>query len=166
MAVNESPLARLYEEHFGRAYRLAYVLTGEPDVAEDLVQDAFVRVIGRYAHLRRPDAFEAYLRRTIVNLTYGTFRRRRLERAYLAREGRLAGAPGQDPPDVGSRDEMWDHLQRIAPRQRAALVLRYYEDLSDEQTAQVLRCSVRTVKSLVARGKDALRAQSWEGAPR
>jgi RNA polymerase sigma-70 factor (sigma-E family) len=166
MAANSGSLARLYEEHFGRAYRLAYVLTGDPDVAEDLVQDAFVKVIGRYAQLRRPDAFEAYLRRTIVNLTYGTFRRRRLERAYLAREGHLADGAGQDPPDVEARDDLWARLQRIAPRQRAALVLRYYEDMSDEQAAQVLSCSVRTVKSLVARGKDALRAQTWEGAPR
>ena|SRR5215207_4270253 len=157
------PLAMLYEEHAGSAYRLAYVLTGDAGLAEDLVQDAFVKLIGRFAHLRRPESFDAYLRRTIVNLSYGLLRRRRLERAYLSRERALATRSSNGLPDVEERDELWDRLHRIAPRQRAALVLRYYEDLSEEQAAEVLGCSDRSVKSLVARGLQAMRTQQGSG---
>lgn len=153
------PLARLYEEHAARAFRLAYLLTGDHDLAEDLVQDAFVKLIGRFTDLRSPESFDVYLRRTIVNLSYGQFRRRRTERAYLAR-GRIHAERTSDAfPDVERKDELWTQMQRIAPRQRAALILRYYEDLSEQQAADVLRCSLRTVKSLVTRGIRAMRDQ-------
>jgi RNA polymerase sigma-70 factor (sigma-E family) len=149
----------LYEVHFGTAFRLAYLLTGDADLAEDLVQDAFVRLIGRFGQLRSPDAFDAYLRRTVVNLSYSVFRRRRVERAYLAEESGRAQPPPVLAPDVEGADELWTQLQGLAARQRAVLVLRYYEDLSEQQTADLLGCPVRTVKSLVARGLAAMRAQ-------
>ena len=153
------PLAKLYQEHFAAASRLAYLLTGDADLAEDLVQDAFVKLIRRFADLRNPRSFDAYLRRTIVTLSYGSFRRRRIERAHLARAAGLADRTSDALPDVEGRDQLWSQLQRIAPRQRAALVLRYYEDLSEQQTADILDCSLRTVRSLVARGMQAMRAQ-------
>jgi RNA polymerase sigma-70 factor (sigma-E family) len=153
------PLARLYEEHSARAFRLAYLLTGDHDLAEDLVQDAFVKLIGRFADLRRPESFDVYLRRTVVTLSYGLFRRRRTERAYLEHERGFAERTNYVLPDVERKDELWTQLQKIAPRQRAALVLRYYEDLSEHQAADVLGCSLRTVKSLVTRGIEAMRAQ-------
>jgi DNA-directed RNA polymerase specialized sigma24 family protein len=81
------PLARLYEEHSARSFQLAYLLTGDHDLAEDLVQDAFVRLIGRFADLRNPQSFDAYLRRTIVTLSYGWFRRRRRTLSPLALTG-------------------------------------------------------------------------------
>ena len=92
-------------------------------------------------------------------MSYGTFRRRRTERAYLAREGALVERTSDVLPNVESKDELWAQLQRIAPRQRAALVLRYYEDLSEQQAADVLGCSLRTLKSLVTRGIQAMRYQ-------
>ena len=153
------PLASLYEEHSGRAFRLAYLLTGDHDVAEDLVQDAFVRLIGRFANLRSPDSFDVYLRRTVVTMSYGLFRRRRTKRLYLARERGLGQRTSDVLPDVERKDELWTQLQKIAPRQRAALVLRYYEDLSEQQAADVLGCSLRTLKSLVSRGIRAMRDQ-------
>ena len=153
------PLARLYEKHAARAFRLAYLLTGDHNLAEDLVQDAFVRLIGRFADLRNPESFDAYLRRTVVTLSYGTLRRRRTERAYLARERGLGQRTSDVPPDVERQDELWTQMQRIAPRQRAALVLRYYEDLSEQQAADILGCSLRSLKSLVTRGIQAIRDQ-------
>lgn len=152
------PLARLYEEHSASAFRFAYLLTGDAELAEDLVQDAFVRLIGRFGNIRRRESLDSYLKQTILNLSYGSFRRRRVERAYLARERALPRL-ARDFPDVERTDELWSQLQRVAPRQRAALILRYYEDLSEHQTADFLGCSVRTVKSLVARGIAAMRAQ-------
>ena len=153
------PLASLYEEHAARAFRLAYLLTGDHDVAEDLVQDAFVKLIGRLADLRSPDSFGIYLRRTVVTMSYGLFRRRRTERAFLTRERGLGGPKSDVLPDVERKDELWTQLQKIAPRQRAALVLRYYEDLSEQQAADLLGCSLRTLKSLVTRGIRAMRDQ-------
>ena len=153
------PLARLYEEHSAGAFRLAYLLTGDRDLAEDLVQDAFVRLIGRFAHLRSSQSFDAYLRRTMVTLSYGVFRRRRTERSSLARARASANRTSYVLPDIEGHDQLSAQLQGIAPRQRAALILRYYEDLSEQQTADVLQCSLRTVKSLVTRGLQAMREQ-------
>ncbi len=152
------PLASLYEAHAARAFRLAYLLIGDRDVAEDLVQDAFVKLIGRFSDLRNPASFDTYLRRTVVTMSYGLFRRRRVERAYLARERGFADRRSDVLPDVEGRDELWTQMQEIAPRQRAALVLRYYEDLSEQQTADALGCSLRTVRSLVTRGIQAMRS--------
>src|SRR5437016_11762255 len=84
-------LGELYVRHADDAVRLAYLLTGDRALAEDLVQDAFVRLAGRLVHLRDPDAFDAYLRRTVVNLSNSYFRRRKVERAYLERAKGEAG---------------------------------------------------------------------------
>jgi RNA polymerase sigma-70 factor (sigma-E family) len=150
-------LAELYERHVPAASRLAYLLTGDRGLAEDLVQEAFVRVVGRFRHLRVPDAFEAYLRRTIVNLNTSQLRRRRLERAYLEREGRAVTETTM--PDVDARDELWGAVLALPPRQRAAIVLRYYEDLSERDTADALGCTTAAAKSLVARAMQTLRAR-------
>ena len=149
-------LGELYAAHAPDAIRLAYLLTGDRALAEDLVHEAFVRLFGRFRDLRNPDAFGAYLRTAVVNLARSHFRRKRVERTYLEREGR---AP--DPPagDSGGGQEMWDAVQQLRPRQRAAIVLRYYENLTEAQTAEVLGCAVGTVKSLVSRGIDQLREE-------
>jgi RNA polymerase sigma-70 factor (sigma-E family) len=150
----------LYEDHAPAALRLAYLLTGERELAEDLMQEAFAKVLGRYGDLRRPDAFDAYLRRTVINLTHTTFRRRRLERAYVVRERQeVAVVSTFDDPDFAAQEELWQRLQRLAPRQRSALVLRFYLDISERESAELLGCSVGSVKSLVSRGLDALRHQ-------
>src|SRR5947208_13489642 len=83
--IDAGRLGELYLRHADDAVRLAYLLTGERALAEDLVQDAFVRLAGRLAHLRDPGAFHAYLRRTVVNLSNSYFRRRKVERAYVER---------------------------------------------------------------------------------
>src|SRR6266536_6050603 len=85
-ATDTGRLGELYLRHADDSVRLAYLLTGERALAEDVAQDAFVRLAGRLVHLRDPGAFDAYLRRTVVNLANSHFRRKRLERAYLKRE--------------------------------------------------------------------------------
>jgi RNA polymerase sigma-70 factor (sigma-E family) len=136
--------------------RLAYLLTGDRTVAEDLVQEAFVRFVGRLRFLRDPDAFEPYLRRTIVNLSKNHFRRRAVERAYLEREGPRIEDVSTDP-DVATHDTLRTALLRLPLRQRTALVLRYLEDLPDATIAELLGCRQATVRSLVARGLETLR---------
>jgi RNA polymerase sigma-70 factor (sigma-E family) len=155
----EGGLAELYVRHAPAAGRLAFLLTGDRISAEDLLQEAFVRVVGRFGHLRVPDAFGAYLRRTIVNLHTSHLRRKRLERAYLERERSVHTGSPDAMSDAGVRDELWRTLLRLPPRQRAAVVLRFYEDLSERETAEVLRCSPAAVKSLVARAMDSLRTE-------
>jgi len=149
-------LAELYVRHAPGALRLAYLLTAQREQAEDLVQDAFAKLAGRFVHLRKREAFEGYLRRMIVNQFLSHLRRKRVEREYLRREGAARAAGGADP-DLGQRDELWNALQRLPERQRAALVLRYYEDLTEHDSAEVLRCSQAALKSLVARGMETLR---------
>ena len=151
-------LADLYVRHVPAANRLAFLLTGNRSLAEDLVHDAFVRCVGRFGHLRAHEAFDAYLRRTIVNLHTSRLRRLRVEREWLSKEAARQGRAGAARlPDVPAREDMWRRLQALPPRQRAVLVLRYYEDLSEKETADALRCSVAAVKSLTARATAAMR---------
>ena len=151
-------LAELFLQHGDGAVRLAYLLTGDRALAEDLAQDAFVKLAGRLVHLRDPGAFDAYLRRTVVNLANSHYRRKRLERAYLKREEGTART-ADIPVDPGARDELWGAMRRLSERQRAAIVLRYYEDLSEQQVAEILNCRPGTVKSLVSRGLASLRGE-------
>jgi RNA polymerase sigma-70 factor (sigma-E family) len=160
-AEDQAPTSRLedlYVRNAPGALRLAYFLTGNRELAEDLVQEAFVRVAGRFRYLRVPDAFDAYLRRTIVNLFTSQMRRAKLERAYVARHG-ADPAAAIDPSDPATRDELWQALHTLPERQRAAIVLRFYEDLSEQRSAEVLGCSSGALNQLVVRGMATLREQ-------
>jgi RNA polymerase sigma-70 factor (sigma-E family) len=150
-------LDELYVRHFPGAMGLAYLLTGDRHLAEDLAQEAFVRLSGRFRHLRDPQAFGAYLRKTVVNLHLSGLRRLRVERAYLERHRADVVEMQSDMPDVPESRDLWGVLQSLPARQRAAVVLRYYEDLSERETAAILRCSVAAIKSLVARSMATLR---------
>jgi RNA polymerase sigma-70 factor (sigma-E family) len=155
---DRSTMADLYARYVPTGVRLAYLMTGDRHQAEDLAQEAFVRCVGRFSHLRSHAAFDAYLRRAIVNLHTSGLRRRRLEREWLQREGHRVVNASSSQADVGERADLWAALATLPARQRAALVLRYYEDLSERDTAEALGCSLAAVKSLVARGSEALRA--------
>jgi RNA polymerase sigma-70 factor (sigma-E family) len=151
--------AALYRFHAPKAGRLAYLLTGDAHLAEDLAQEAFVRLMGRLHGIRDDEAVAAYLRQSIVNLARKHWRKRETERAYLRREGRNLAAEAGTGPDLPARDELWEALGRLPYRQRAAIVLRFYEDLSEKQTARVLGCAVGTVKSAVSRGLRQMRGE-------
>jgi RNA polymerase sigma-70 factor (sigma-E family) len=157
-AVSEAGrLGELYLRRADDAARLAYLMTGDRALAEDIAQDAFVRLAGRLAHLRDPGASDAYLRRTVVNLSHSHFRRKRVERAYLSRAEGAFELERSSEPSVEDRDLLWTAMSRLSARQRAAIVLRFYEDLSEGQIADVLRCRPGTVKSLLSRGLQILR---------
>ena len=152
-------LGELYVRHADAAVRLAYLLTRDHALAEDLVQDAFVRLAGRLVHLRDPGAFDAYLRRTVVNLSHSYFRRKKVERAYLDRTRGAIGTRTSEWSDgaLEESEPLWRALGLLSGRQRAAIVLRFYEDLSERQVAEILNCPPGTVKSLVSRGLETLR---------
>lgn len=152
-------MAELYARYVPSATRLAYLLTSDRSQAEDLAHEAFVRCVGRFTYLREREAFDGYLRRAIVNLHTSGLRRKRLEREWLSREGQRTAHVTAALPDVAGREALWRALGTLPARQRAALVLRYYEDLSERDTASALGCSLAAVKSLVQRGSEALRAE-------
>lgn len=162
-SLDRGRLGELYLRYAPEGIRLAYLLTADRTLAEDLVQEAFAHVVGRFGHLRYPDAFGSYLRRTIVNLSHSHFRRLKVERAYLDTLARTPSTPTN--PNEELDEAMYAALLRLPERQRVALVLRFYEDLSDVQTADALGCPPGTVRSLVARGMKTLRAD-LEGVAR
>ena len=153
-AARERGLEELYRRHMPRARRVAFLMVGDPHLAEELAQDAFVKTAGRLVHLRDPEAFWPYLRRTIVNLSRNHFRHSGVQRRFLQRQEAPPPAP---PPNVEDVDALRQVLLTLPERQRAALVLRFYEDLSEAQVAEILRCRPGTVRSLVSRGLAALR---------
>ncbi len=160
---SSSRLEDLYVRDAPAALRLAYFLTGDRGLAEDLVQEAFVRVAGKFSHLREPDTLPAYLRRTVVNLHTSHLRRRRLEEDWSRRHGtESTNMPAYDP---GPRDELWQAMALLTPRQRAAIVLRYYEDLSQREAAQILGCSVGAFSQLIVRSLATLRENVGKNEP-
>ena len=92
-----------------------------------------------------------------MNLARGHFRKLQVQRSYAERHGSVTHTAHLELPDVAQKDELWRALQRLPYRQKAAIVLRFYEDLSEQQTADLLSCPVGTVKSLVSRGLDAMK---------
>ncbi len=160
--VGREGLAELYQRHGPDALRLAYLLTGDRSLAEDLTQEAFARMVGRLAHLRDRASFGPYLRRTVVNLSRMHFRRIRVERAYLrSQEHTLSPAPTEPDPDL--REDLWRAVLGLPERQRAAIVLHVYEQVSEQEAADILRCRAGTYRSLVSRGMRTLRRQMKGG---
>ena len=139
------------EARYAALLRTAYLLTGAPADAEDLLQSALLAVMARWSRVEQP---EAYLRRVMVNHLVSRWRRRRVVEVLTAVLPDRAGP--QEQPEL--RDEVWQALHRLPARMRAVLVLRYWEDLSEERTAEALGCSVGSVKSQASRGLVRLRA--------
>jgi RNA polymerase sigma-70 factor (sigma-E family) len=124
--------------------RTALLLTGSHHAAEELVQEALVKAAARWRKLTAAGDPEAYLRRTMVNDWISWWRRRRRE-SVVAAVPEWASTEGAE--NVAGRLDLAAALVTLAPRQRAVIVLRFYEDLSVEATAALLRCSPGTVKS-------------------
>ena len=157
VSVAGSQIAALYEEHVGRATALATLLTGDRHAAEDIAHDAFLRAAGRFKHLREPQAFGAYLRRTVVNACRARARRARRERLFLERAWRVRRVEPDTSAD--DRDELLPLIKALPYRQRAALVLRYWDDLPEAQIADILRTSPRAVNALLSRAMETLRLE-------
>jgi RNA polymerase sigma-70 factor (sigma-E family) len=143
-----------------RLLRTAYLLTnGDHHEAEDLVQVTLAKVYLRWHHIRTLDAPDQYVRRALINNNNTRHRKRRVVQLLTPHlpEQRIPGdgAGGQDSYDT--RAELLAALATLPPRQRAVVVLRYWECLSEQETAQVLGCSVGNVKSQASRALKKLR---------
>jgi RNA polymerase sigma-70 factor (sigma-E family) len=136
--------------------RTAYLLTGDVHHAEDLTQTALAKAYRSWRRVSRSDSPEAYVRRMLVSCNYDRFRKRRVVEAMTA-----------TPPEVAGRDEavarveergvLVGALGQLPSKQRAVVVMRYWEDLSEAEVAEALGCSVGTVKSQASKGLAKLR---------
>jgi len=140
--------------------RTAYLLTGDHARAEDLLQSALIRAHRHWRRVRKQGEPEAYVRKIMINLNTDWWRRRSsFEQVVDAFPDEQSREPAADAfAAYELRDELWEALRTLPPKMRAALVLRYFEDLTETQTAHLLGCSVGTVKSQCSRGLDRLRA--------
>jgi len=157
--------------------RAARLLTGDQHLAEDLVQSALARTYLAWRRLHDSGNAEAYTRRVMYRLHVDGWRRRRVVEVLAGPpRGRREPRPEARSPDpadeIAARVMLRRALGRLTARQRAVLVLRFLDDLSERETAQVLDCSVGTVKSQTAKALAALRrlapelgSYAWTGAP-
>jgi RNA polymerase sigma-70 factor (sigma-E family) len=146
---------RFVAERAAALTRYGYVLAGNPHDAADLVQEALVRLRGAWGGVRRRDDPEAFVRITMARLHISWWRKHRRERLVdtVPEQWRIDPALARIDEDTG----MWAALATLGPRQRAVLVLRYYDGLGDEQIAERLRISPVTVRTQASRALQTLR---------
>jgi RNA polymerase sigma-70 factor (sigma-E family) len=144
-------LVELFVSERAEMVRLAHLISGSNALAEEIVQDAFVRLRDRWGRLDKPGG---YLRTTVVNAARQHLRRLDVEHRY-------AHLMPQDHVVTGDPeiDETWDAVCRLPERQRAVLALRFYEDLPEAEIAEILGCRVGTVKSNLHRALRKLRRE-------
>jgi RNA polymerase sigma-70 factor (sigma-E family) len=142
--------------------RTAYLLTGNRHDAEDLVQTAFAKLYLSWDRVRHQGSMDGYVRRILVNEHNSLWRRAWKRREHAADDAVLhtLDEPHHDAPDDGVGAALWEVVQTLPRKARAVVVLRYYEELSEAETAAVLGISVGTVKSQTSRALAALRARA------
>ncbi|MFF5233872.1 SigE family RNA polymerase sigma factor [Dactylosporangium sp. NPDC000521] len=141
--------------------RFAVLLTGDDHRAEDLVQEALAKAYLRWEGIRRVDDPEVYVRRLILNGSRSWWRRRANREVPVERAPDVAAA-GDVGGEAADRDELWRLVAALPFKQRAVVVLRYYEDLDDAAIARVLECSQTTVRTHAMRALNRLRGRLSE----
>ena len=154
----DEALVLLYRAHYRELVRLAGLLLRDPDSAEEIVQDTFVAMHGKWGRLRDPGKALPYLRQAVVNRSRSALRHRVVVERYAPAP--LPDAPSAESGALGllARADVMAALATLPTRQREALVLRYYADLSEAQIAEAMGISPGAVKSHASRGLAALRA--------
>ncbi|HEX3224421.1 MAG TPA: SigE family RNA polymerase sigma factor [Nocardioides sp.] len=142
--------------------RTAYLLTGNRHDAEDLVQTAFAKLYLSWDKVRDQGSMDGYVRRILVNEHNSLWRRAWKKREHNVEDDTLhrLDRPHHDMPDDGTGSALWDVVQTLPRKARAVVVLRYYEEMSEAETAAVLGISVGTVKSQTSRALATLRARA------
>jgi RNA polymerase sigma-70 factor (sigma-E family) len=139
----------------GALQRAAYLMVGDAQLAQDLVQEALTKTYVAWPRLRDPGSVEAYTRKAITTTAIGWYRKKSW--GEWVSDVVPEGAQADREDDIDQRAWLWQALQELPVRQRAAIVLRYYEDLTESQTAEAMGCAVGTVKSQVSAGLKKLR---------
>ena len=151
-------MVEVFTGQYPSLVRLAAMLLDDSHAAEDVVQDAYVRVASRHYRLRDSEKALAYLRQTVVNLARNTLRRRLVARRHAVSSVRAAASAEDDAIDRFERQGVVRALRALPRRHREVLVLRYYLDCSVEQTAGLLGLSTGSVKAYASRGFQQLKA--------
>ena len=148
--------------------RTARSLTANPSDAEDLLQTALTKTYVAWERIEDHRALDGYVRRALLNTRTSQWRKRRVDEFVCEELPEPESVPGGNDPaeQQALHDAMWRAIMKLPARQRAMVVLRYYEDLSEVQTAEVLGVSVGTVKSAVSRALGKLREDSELGLVR
>jgi RNA polymerase sigma-70 factor (sigma-E family) len=151
----------LFDQHYSGLCRLATLLTGDAAAAEEVVQEAFLRTYAGWWRIRQPERAQWYLRAAVVNQCRSRGRRRSSEDRGNRTVWATDGAPPRrwETDDVGETMAVLDAVRSLPRRQREAVVLRYYEDLSEADVAAALGCSVGTVKSQLFKARASLAEQ-------
>lgn len=149
------PFARFFHAEYSAVVSLVYGLSGSRAAAEDIAQDAFLRVHRDWERVETMDSPEAWVRRVAINLARSRWRRLRAEASALAR----LSPPSSSSPLDDHMSEFWEEVRRLPTRQAQAVALHYLEDMSVDDIAAVLGIASGTVKALLAQGRERLRRQ-------
>jgi RNA polymerase sigma-70 factor (sigma-E family) len=154
-AERDREIAALFDRHYAPMCRLAYVIVGDAATAEEIVMEALIKTFSGWGRIRDYDRVDAYLRRAVVNLCRSKIRRKVIEARVNAASYRRdeLRPPDWDPDRHETSRLVWEAVRQLPERQRACVVLRYFDDLSEAQIADVLQCSVGTVKSQLAKSR-------------
>lgn len=159
----DQAVTELYGAHYRSLVRLAMLLLRDTEAAEDVVQDAFVAMHRAWRRLRDPEHALPYLRQAVMNRARSALRRRKVEIKYAPNPVPDAPSAEHGALDSLERDAVLAALDRLPVRQREALVLRYYSDLSEAQIAEAMGVSRGAVKSHTSRAMHALRTVLEDG---
>jgi RNA polymerase sigma-70 factor (sigma-E family) len=155
-ATGDDALVELYRAHYRSLVRLAALLLDDVGTSEEVVQDAYIRMHGAWRRIKDPDKALPYLRTTVVNLSRSRMRHRRVAERHAPRPMPDAASAEYGAITLAERDAVIGALRGLPPKQREALVLRFYGDLSEAEIAATMGVSQGAVKSHLHRGKAAL----------
>ena len=165
LAKDEDDFTDFVAASSARLLRTAYLVTGDPQQAQDLLQIALERTYRRWGRVRRSQLPEAYVRRMIVNAATDAWRAARGRQTVVLDETHAPPRPDAAVSDLITRQALFACVRELPVGQRAVLVLRYFDDLTEAETARVLGCSVGTIKSQHARAIARLRQLLPDGRP-
>jgi RNA polymerase sigma-70 factor (ECF subfamily) len=153
LSVRIASFSAFYEAEYRPMVRLAVALVARRDVAEELVQDAFLTLHGRWEHVSRYESPEGWLRRVVINRSMSALRRRAVELRLLGRLSRLRERPAELPD---GEDEIWQAVAALPKRQAQVIALMFVEDLTVTEIAAVLECEENTVRTHLRRARQSL----------
>lgn len=159
---DRSAFRQLVEQHIRGAYDVAFGFVRDHDIADDIVQDAFLRAFDALGEFRGEAKFSTWLHRIVVNLSLNRAKRERVKAVRevpLMNVVQLVSAPGPDASTIDVRDHLERALHELPTLQRAVVILRHYEGMSTEQVSRILRCSEGTVKTHLFRGLKKMRSK-------
>ena len=149
-------LSAVFYDEYARLWSVAFAMLGDPHLAEETVMEAFSKAFSSWAQIRSADRPSAYLRKIVLNLCRSRLRRRAIEHRVNALAHRRTERDDRGEWVARKSDarlDMWDALALLPARQRACVVLRYFDDMTDAQVADVLGCSEGAVKSHLFRAR-------------